>query len=419
MSSYVDPSTATTQHLESLSNANPSLTTKYQKISTLFASKHWHQLTLELLSFLSSPEENLHPYGDDSGNSTNNSFYSIYKEVVLRCDIRINEQSLAKIIALVAKSLSLEDAMALLQDSLENKKDRIGVMAQIYLKSKLLLLKIQKVDSLMASSNEKEQEEAKIILKEILKSLDESKETLKGTEDEMSNASVYSAYYETAKAYRKLVGPPELFFRDAMSYLSYTPLSSLSDEETYKLAVDISLAALTGENVFNFGSVVNDNPILMKCLENSPEKWLMGLMEAMAKGDVRAFQKISQSHAQDIQKHPVLISRADSVQEKITLLALVNMVFERPSHDRTLKFTDIAEHILVDVDKVEWIIMRSLSLGLMKGSMDQVEGEVSVTWILPRILDEVQLGSLAKRFGEWAGKVATERKHMAEQTIFA
>lgn len=39
-------------------------------------------------------------------------------------------------------------------------------------------------------------------------------------------------------------------------FLAYTPLEGIPQEERYTLATDISLAALTGEGVFNFGEVV-------------------------------------------------------------------------------------------------------------------------------------------------------------------
>ena len=38
--------------------------------------------------------------------------------------------------------------------------------------------------------------------------------------------------------------------------VSYTSLSDLSREEVYNLAMDLSLASLTGEGVFNFGEIV-------------------------------------------------------------------------------------------------------------------------------------------------------------------
>lgn len=42
---------------------------------------------------------------------------------------------------------------------------------------------------------------------------------------------VYSAYYKAASEYHKVVGPPHAFYKAALSFLAYTPVESLSDEE--------------------------------------------------------------------------------------------------------------------------------------------------------------------------------------------
>jgi 26S proteasome regulatory subunit N9 len=94
------------------------------------------------------------------------------------------------------------------------------------------------------------------------------------------------------------------------------------------------------------------------------------------------------------------------------------MVFERPSSERTLPFAEIAARLgnpSLPIDQVEWVVMRAFSEKLMEGTMDQVEGMVHVTWVVPRVLDNVQMSAMAARFGEWATKVATTKDYMHEQ----
>lgn len=67
---------------------------------------------------------------------------------------------------------------------------------------------------------------------------------------------MHSAYYRLASEYYKSVGPPDAFYRSALMFLAYTPLEGIPQADRYMLATDISLAALTGEGVFNFGEVV-------------------------------------------------------------------------------------------------------------------------------------------------------------------
>lgn len=68
---------------------------------------------------------------------------------------------------------------------------------------------------------------------------------------------MHSSYYRLASEYYKAVGPPDAFYRSALMFLAYTPLETIPADERYALATDISLAALTGEGVFNFGEVVS------------------------------------------------------------------------------------------------------------------------------------------------------------------
>lgn len=63
------------------------------------------------------------------------------------------------------------------------------------------------------------------------------------------------------------------------------------------------------------------------------------------------------------------------------------------------------------VHEVEHLIMKALSLKLIRGTVDQIDSTVDITWVQPRVLDERQLETLAKQFGEWTRSVGvTEGK---------
>ena len=48
--------------------------------------------------------------------------------------------------------------------------------------------------------------------------------------------------------------------------------------------------------------------------------------------------------------------------------------------------------------------MRAMSLGLLKGCIDEVEGSVSVTWVQPRVLDKQQIALLGEQLKVWTEK---------------
>ena len=389
-----------------MASAYPDLASVYENLSSLYARKLWHQLTVASLEFLSSPQTTLRTTPDGQ------SSHLVYlQKVILPVDKKLNSLSLARMAALVA--FSLPDGTDVLT-SLADQKDRLGPSAALYLESRLGLLKL----SLLARRGANlAVEPALSVLDDIHSNIERNRPILQQLADtEAEAAIVHSSFYETAMTYRKAVGPPEAYYKEAIQYVAYTNISELSPGDRYNLAVDLSLSALTGEGVFNFGEVVTSGAPILYALEGTEMGYLVKLLECGSRGDVVGFQAVADANTEAIGKQPSLVSRAEAVKEKITLLALVNMVFERPSLERTLLFEDIAERVGVPLEQVEWVIMRALSLKLIEGTMDQVEQTVDVTWVMPRVLNAKQMEELASRFGEWAVKVSKTRDYMLEHT---
>ncbi|KAH7833936.1 hypothetical protein Vadar_011245 [Vaccinium darrowii] len=79
----------------------------------------------------------------------------------------------------------------------------------------------------------------------------------------------------------------------------------------------------------------------------------------------------------------------------------------RPSEDRTIPLSVIAERTKLTVEDVEYLLMKSLSVHLIEGIIDQVEGTVHVSWVQPRVLGISQIKSLRDRLDNWVDKVHT------------
>eukprot|EP00956_Cyclotella_meneghiniana_P017883 scaffold29451_cov38-Cyclotella_meneghiniana.AAC.2 len=411
--------------LTELSSAHPDLSsTYYSPLSSLYSKKLWHQLTVSALEFLSDPSTLRLDNNNNNESSSSSNHLTLFQKVLLPIEKKLNSLSLVRMASLVAFSLpQKEDGLAVLQPlmtttttSSSDSKDRFGPAAMLYLTSRFHLLQL----SALALSNNNSDEAASAsttsTLEDIAASITTSRRTLDQLADtESESAIVHSAHYETCMYYYKAVGPPESYYKEAIQYVAYTNLKEdVSDADRYNLAVDLSLAALTGEGVFNFGEIIA-SPLLLHALRDTECEYLVTLLECGAHGDVIKFQSTVRQYSEAIAMQPTLASRIEStVQEKITLLALVNMVFERPALERTLHFEDIADRTGVSLDQVEWVIMRALSLHLVEGTMDEVEQTVDVTWVMPRVLNGRQMEELAVRFGEWAGKVGKTRDYMLE-----
>lgn len=57
------------------------------------------------------------------------------------------------------------------------------------------------------------------------------------------------------------------------------------------------------------------------------------------------------------------------------------------------------------------------SLGLIKGSIDQVSETLHVSWVQPRVLDREQIGQLAQRLKAWTDKLQTVEQRIAPELL--
>lgn len=417
MSSYVDATSGPVEYCRAMAAQFPDLAENYySKIESYCQQKLWHQLTLLILDFVSddSKSTTLRPVTNDSKNT----YLGLYSQVILAVASKMNQLSLARIAASVAfcsleVGIAPEESRKILQVLLDKLETSVNVGAVLYLQSKIGLLTLQ--------LGENDSDTKKESLDKIYTMIKTNGPLLKQLVSDTPEAVIVNAaHYETSMTYYKIVGPPEAFYNEAVDYLNYYQPkegdAAATDTKSQTLAIDLCLAALTGEGVYNLGQVVS-NPIL-KVLEQTPQAWLVELLKDCALGNVSNFKKLCQeTYPSQIASQPALVNMGQQMQEKITLLGLVELVFAKPASERTLTFAEIAEGLEIPVEQVEWVIMRAFSVKLMEGTMDEVEGSVHVTWILPRALSAEQMTELAGQFGSWATKVLSTKDLMEETEI--
>uniref|UniRef100_A0A914RW62 26S proteasome non-ATPase regulatory subunit 13 n=1 Tax=Parascaris equorum TaxID=6256 RepID=A0A914RW62_PAREQ len=111
--------------------------------------------------------------------------------------------------------------------------------------------------------------------------------------------------------------------------------------------------------------------------------------------------KLSQSEKQ---MQAVLLGFAALLGENIynfgELIALA-----RPSKERYITFNEIAKRAQIDKSKVEFLVMKALSKGLVQGSIDQVNQLINITWVQPRVLSPQQILAMSERIGTWGKDV--------------
>lgn len=92
-------------------------------------------------------------------------------------------------------------------------------------------------------------------------------------------------------------------------------------------------------------------------------------------------------------KQPDLKASEVKMRQKICLLCLMEMAFTRPANNKQLTFDEVAAKTKLPEDEVELLVMRALSLGLVKGSIDQIDKKIFISWVQPRVLDISQVNA--------------------------
>ena len=140
-------------------------------------------------------------------------------------------------------AISLSDGTDMLTSQLDQKQ-WLGSAAMLYIESRLGLLKL----SLLARQG------ANLTVEPSLSILEDIQNTIECNQPilqqlavtEFEPAIVHSSFYETVMTYRKAIGPPKGYYKEAIQYMAYTNFSKLSQQDQHSLAIDSSLLALMG-----------------------------------------------------------------------------------------------------------------------------------------------------------------------------
>ncbi|XP_047156934.1 26S proteasome non-ATPase regulatory subunit 13 homolog B isoform X2 [Vigna umbellata] len=370
---------AALQYLESLRNAHPELAEWYNSLADLYQKKLWHQLTLKLEQFVALA---VFQAGD--------ALIQLYHNFITDFETKINLLKLAHFAVIVSRQYSEKEAavgyLGGVIEKLQATREQRIEEPILYIKMQIAIFKLEQGDQ-----------------KESKRLLEDGKTTLDSMTD--IDPSVYANYYWVSSQYHKTRQEFAEFYKSALLYLAYTSVESLSESFKLDLAFDLSLSALLGDNIYNFGELLA-HPII-KSLLGTKVEWLYYILQAFNSGDLVRYQELCRVHNAALSAQPALVQNEQKLLEKINILCLMEIIFSRPSEDRTIPLSVIAERTKLSIENVEHLLMKSLSVHLIEGIIDQVEGTVQVSWVQPRVLGIQQIKSLRDRLDSWTGKVHT------------
>lgn len=356
--------------LRAASVADAELHGHFNQIADLYRRRLWHQLTEKIEEFVKLPRF-----------QQGNDLIQLYNNFIKDFETKINQLKLVQMIVVISNQFgSPEERINFIE---EVDKKITHKEASLYIRSILVLLRLKanKVD------------EAKDLLEDIKTSL----EGVTGID-----SAVYAAYYQAAAEFYKLKSQPVEFYRNGLLYMAYTSIDTLPESEKLALAFDLSLAALIGDSIYNFGELLGNQVIESLKGENA---WMVSLLRAFNSGNQAECERVVTEHATKFNAQPALVNNRALLNQKLAILSLMELVFKRPSEDRTIGFQAIAEATKLPLHEVELLVMKALSLKLVKGVIDQVEQNVQFTWVQPRVLDLQQVSGLRDRLANWATTV--------------
>ncbi|THV45291.1 hypothetical protein BGAL_0506g00050 [Botrytis galanthina] len=333
----------------------------------LWEKKLWHQLTDTLVEFFNHKE-------------SASQRLPIYKTFILTFADKINQLKLVTL-ALSAASQCKDgsERLSFLEAVAKKVNNPNSQDAYVYATVAVATVKLELQD----------QDGAR-------KDLDKSEKILDGFDS--VETIVHAAFYRVNAEYYQSKLEFASYYKNALLYLACIDLNDLTPSERKSRAYDLSIAALISDTIYNFGELLL-HPILDTLVND--DAWLRDLLFAFNRGDLAAYDVLS-GH---ISSNPLLAQHRDGLKQKIYLAALTEAVFRRPPHDRAMTFRTISEETKVRPDEIEHLIMKALSLGLLRGSIDQVDEIARINWVQPKVLDMGQIEGMRTRLEEWDSSV--------------
>jgi len=372
--------------LEAQRKAHPELGEQIDQLQKYASEKLYHQLTKALFEYLSGPAF--------SGPSAASDLLDFFNNYIRAFESKFDKVRWVQLVAIVSQPQTPEAALELVNP--------FETFVTGHRDAKYLW-QVLKAEKLILGG---QTDAAKELLDSLGKEIDEAYEV---------DAMIQSRFQKTNALLWKRLGRWQEFYKSSILYLAFTPLASIPTEERPRLAFDIGVAALVAEEEFNFGELMQQE--LLGSVEGSQYAWIKELLKAFSEGKFELYDEALSKHRAQIDASPELKgAEATVLRPKMCALALMELAFRKPKKQRRLTFEEIAQHCRVGPKEVEYLVMKSMCAQLLRGQIDEVSQLFIVTWVKPRILDNIRVDLLRQRMEAWQKQTGLLLEHLEEMT---
>ena len=357
--------------VSTLSQKHPSLKTLFDEIDSNMNQHLWYQLSENIITLSQNPEL-----------QQGNDLVEFYNGVVFFIEPTMNPMKYLEYV----------------QNMLQNYKNRMGEALQF----------VENIEN----KHKDFKGEAKISIKILkgfcyleLDKMYELEDIINTTEVDFTGkfeieSTLYAQYYKLSTLFYEKKKDYDKFYNNAFQYLAYE--TKLNDEEKLNLCYKMCSAMLIGEKLYNFEELIEKD--FFKLMKGSKYDWISNLILSFNSAKVDQFLSMIEQNKKTIEENEILKGKSDFLPIKIRIAALLELIFQKNKAERTLSFDEICKVCMTEEDKIEYISMKALSHGLIKGYIDQAERKLYVNWIQPKYLGKEKIGVMKERINAWIDK---------------
>lgn len=375
---------------------NEEIQTLFQSISTSYQNKLWYQLTLQLQNLIK-----LNP--DLSSDLYNQFILTSTTDKLSPLDIIDFLLATQKNGDFTSNLTELQFLLKQFQAKIDSTKENEPKRNIINYNYAILVINLEIAKNQLYSNN---LIEGKDLLNQFESTYISNNSSNSSSSHGGNEAPLYiiNKFYQVNAVYFELKNDFNSFYTTTLLYLSTLPNENqVLQENDSELPLKMCVAAIKGDRIFNFGELLQ-HPILKNYLSNPPNdklKYVVDILHTLSQGDFNKFNEltnttISKQNGLDLDTETLLF-----LKQKICIMTLIELIFIE--NLRILSFTQIAEatKLTDNIGDVEHLVMKAISLGLLRGSIDQVNQLVTITWVQPRIINLDQVAKMNQKLIHW------------------
>eukprot|EP01015_Nassula_variabilis_P013817 TRINITY_DN2137_c0_g1_i8.p1 TRINITY_DN2137_c0_g1~~TRINITY_DN2137_c0_g1_i8.p1 ORF type:complete len:324 (-),score=38.71 TRINITY_DN2137_c0_g1_i8:193-1164(-) len=320
----------------------------------------------------------------------------LYNDFVKEFQDRMDQVVLLRLVAKITPQLP----------NLKSRLEFVDKLKELVLRQEqaLILAELRKGFHLL---EERDIEACNLILQESSKKVDRIREV---------DPFLYSQLYKLQANYHHARKEYQDFYKNALQFLAYTPEDEITPEEKISFSLEMGLAILFSPKILNFSELLEQRVI--QSLQGSQYVWLYNLLEIFNRGDVTQFTKHMSSIPKEIQQHTnAFVDQRTTLEQKIRIASMFELIFNLQKNERNLTFEQLSTITHLSVSEVEFLIIKAMSLELIKGEIDQVEQRLDVSWIQPRVLDLERVKKMKNKVDSWVHSLEALLRMVQEYNI--